>query len=69
MPGGAARQGQVYVQTELTLRPLRTQVGAKAVAPSNIDSIKALLFSGWLNVLLVAVPLSFLSHFLKWGKL
>ncbi|SCV69525.1 BQ2448_2545 [Microbotryum intermedium] len=33
-----------------------------------VDSLKALLFSGWINVLLVAVPLSFISHFAKWGS-
>jgi Ca2+:H+ antiporter len=33
-----------------------------------MSSIKALLFSGYLNLLLIAVPLSFLSHFLHWGQ-
>ncbi|SCZ97009.1 BZ3500_MvSof-1268-A1-R1_Chr4-2g06928 [Microbotryum saponariae] len=33
-----------------------------------VASLKALLFSGWLNILLVAVPLSFISHFAKWGQ-
>ncbi|KDE04303.1 Ca2+:H+ antiporter [Microbotryum lychnidis-dioicae p1A1 Lamole] len=32
-----------------------------------VASLKALLFSGWLNILLVAVPLSFISHFARWG--
>ncbi|KAL8277366.1 hypothetical protein RQP46_010206 [Phenoliferia psychrophenolica] len=36
--------------------------------PTTMASLKALILSGYLNVLLVAVPLSFLSHFLKWGS-
>ncbi|KAK4700249.1 Ca2+:H+ antiporter, partial [Phenoliferia sp. Uapishka_3] len=31
-------------------------------------SIKALLLSGYINVLLIAVPLSFISHFAGWGS-
>ncbi|KAI5474781.1 calcium:hydrogen antiporter [Pseudohyphozyma bogoriensis] len=36
--------------------------------PTVAESLKALFFSGYLNILLVAVPLSFLSHFLNWGS-
>lgn len=36
--------------------------------PSFITSIKNLLFGSYVNILLVAVPLSFISHFLKFGK-
>ncbi|KAK4058663.1 hypothetical protein OIO90_000107 [Microbotryomycetes sp. JL221] len=41
------------------------QHGAK---PTPLQSIKALMLGGWINVLLIAVPLSFLSHFLGWGS-
>ncbi|GAA6001165.1 hypothetical protein JCM10207_007440 [Rhodosporidiobolus poonsookiae] len=36
--------------------------------PTVVQSIRNFIFSGYLNVLLVAVPLSFLSHFLHWGS-
>ncbi|EGG05435.1 uncharacterized protein MELLADRAFT_56421 [Melampsora larici-populina 98AG31] len=36
--------------------------------PTNAESFKHFFFSSYLNLLLVAVPLSFLSHFLKWGS-
>ena len=34
--------------------------------PSWLDSYKHFIFGSWLNVLLVFVPLSALSHFLNW---
>lgn len=30
--------------------------------------MRNLILSGWINVLLIAVPLSFASHFAKWGS-
>ncbi|KAM0755413.1 calcium/proton exchanger [Meredithblackwellia eburnea MCA 4105] len=36
--------------------------------PTVRESINALVFSGWINLLLVAVPLSFASHFAGWGS-
>ncbi|ORY55321.1 Sodium/calcium exchanger protein-domain-containing protein [Leucosporidium creatinivorum] len=51
-----------------TLLPQNDIGVANTAAPSTVDSIKALLFSGYLNLLLVAVPLSFISHFLHWGS-
>ncbi|KAI8456515.1 Ca2+:H+ antiporter, variant, partial [Phakopsora pachyrhizi] len=39
-----------------------------ATSPSNSQSVKNFLLSSKVNVLLAAVPLSFLSHFLKWGS-
>ncbi|GAA6026814.1 hypothetical protein JCM8097_005880 [Rhodosporidiobolus ruineniae] len=35
--------------------------------PGFAESIKNFLFSSWVNLLLVAVPLSFASHFAGWG--
>lgn len=35
--------------------------------PTVVESLRALIFSGYVNVLLVAVPLSFVSHFAGWG--
>jgi len=35
--------------------------------PSFLQSYKALLFGGWVNVLLIAVPFSFASHFAGWN--
>ncbi|GAA5875247.1 hypothetical protein JCM16303_000554, partial [Sporobolomyces ruberrimus] len=36
--------------------------------PTYVESFKNLLFGGWINIALVAVPLSFISHFAKWGS-
>lgn len=36
--------------------------------PSTFDSFKALLFDGPINILLLAVPFSFLSYYLHWGN-
>ncbi|BGP22981.1 hypothetical protein JCM10295v2_001872 [Rhodotorula toruloides] len=36
--------------------------------PDNVQSIKNILFSSWINILLIAVPLSFASHFAGWGS-
>ncbi|GAA5923819.1 hypothetical protein JCM1841_005403 [Sporobolomyces salmonicolor] len=36
--------------------------------PTLVESFKALFLGGWINVLLIAVPLSFASHFLGWGS-
>lgn len=33
-----------------------------------MQSFRAFALSSWINLLLVAVPLSFLSHFLGWGS-
>ncbi|KAL8284237.1 hypothetical protein RQP46_004986 [Phenoliferia psychrophenolica] len=40
----------------------------EAAPPTALESVKALIFSGYLNLLLVAVPLSFVSHYAKWGS-
>ncbi|KAM0792477.1 hypothetical protein ACM66B_005151 [Microbotryomycetes sp. NB124-2] len=45
-----------------------SQSSSTHAAPSVVDSIKALLLGGYINILLIAVPLSFLSHFLNWGS-
>lgn len=37
-------------------------------SPTNLHSIKNFLFSSYLNALLIAVPLSFLSKYLEWGS-
>ncbi|BGP14056.1 hypothetical protein JCM10213v2_001994 [Rhodosporidiobolus nylandii] len=36
--------------------------------PDTLTSIKNFIFSGYLNILLIAVPLSFASHFAGWGS-
>ncbi|BGP38158.1 hypothetical protein JCM10449v2_002085 [Rhodotorula kratochvilovae] len=36
--------------------------------PTFLESVKNFFLSGWLNLLLVAVPLSFASHFAGWGS-
>ncbi|GAA5871639.1 hypothetical protein JCM8547_007105 [Rhodosporidiobolus lusitaniae] len=36
--------------------------------PGVVESLKNFILSGWINVLLVAVPLSFISHFAHWGS-
>ncbi|GAA5903952.1 uncharacterized protein JCM6883_002038 [Sporobolomyces salmoneus] len=36
--------------------------------PGYLESFKNLLLGGWINLALVAVPLSFISHFAKWGS-
>ncbi|GAA6006527.1 hypothetical protein JCM11491_004995 [Sporobolomyces phaffii] len=36
--------------------------------PTYVESFKNLLFGGWINIALVAVPLSFISHFAGWGS-
>ncbi|GAA5931686.1 uncharacterized protein JCM15063_001538 [Sporobolomyces koalae] len=36
--------------------------------PTYLASFKHLVFGGWLNIMLIAVPLSFVSHFAKWGS-
>jgi Ca2+:H+ antiporter len=33
-----------------------------------LASVKWLFLSSWVNVLLIAVPLSFVSHFAGWGS-
>ncbi|OAV87689.1 calcium/proton exchanger [Puccinia triticina 1-1 BBBD Race 1] len=38
-------------------------------SPSDVQSLKNFICSSYVNVLLVAVPLSFLSHFLHWGSM
>ncbi|GAA5947467.1 hypothetical protein JCM3765_001691 [Sporobolomyces pararoseus] len=35
--------------------------------PGYLESFKNLILGGWINLLLVAVPLSFISHFAGWG--
>lgn len=47
--------------------PTLAQDDIEGSAPTVVESVKALLFSGYINLLLVAVPLSFISHFAKWG--
>ncbi|GAA6013231.1 hypothetical protein JCM8202_003076 [Rhodotorula sphaerocarpa] len=37
-------------------------------SPTFVQSMRNLILSGWINVLLIAVPLSFASHFAKWGS-
>lgn len=37
-------------------------------SPSDLQSLKNFLASSYLNLLLAAVPLSFASHFLRWGS-
>ena len=32
------------------------------------QSIRHLVFGSWINILLIAVPLSFASHFAHWGS-
>ncbi|GAA6060974.1 hypothetical protein JCM10212_006556 [Sporobolomyces blumeae] len=36
--------------------------------PTYVESFKALILGGWINLALIAVPLSFVSHFAKWGS-
>ena len=38
-------------------------------SPSDLALLKNFICSSYVNVLLVAVPLSFLSHFLHWGSM
>ncbi|EHS62567.1 Ca2+:H+ antiporter, variant [Puccinia graminis f. sp. tritici CRL 75-36-700-3] len=40
-----------------------------ANAPTDVQSLKNFICSSYVNVLLVAVPLSFISHFLHWGSM
>ncbi|KAI7947898.1 hypothetical protein MJO28_009806 [Puccinia striiformis f. sp. tritici] len=40
-----------------------------ADAPTDLQSLKNFFCSSYVNVLLVAVPLSFASHFLHWGSM
>ncbi|GAA5929564.1 hypothetical protein JCM3775_002377 [Rhodotorula graminis] len=42
--------------------------GSHGGAPTVLQSLKNFIFSGWLNLLLVSVPLSFISHFAHWGS-
>ncbi|PLW08252.1 hypothetical protein PCASD_22127, partial [Puccinia coronata f. sp. avenae] len=54
--------------------PSISPVGASAIffgpdAPSDLQSIKNFFGGSYVNVLLVAVPLSFASHFLHWGSM
>ncbi|KWU46365.1 calcium/proton exchanger [Rhodotorula sp. JG-1b] len=37
-------------------------------APNVVQSLRNFILSGWINILLVAVPLSFISHFAHWGS-
>ncbi|KAG0145211.1 hypothetical protein CROQUDRAFT_659022 [Cronartium quercuum f. sp. fusiforme G11] len=39
-----------------------------ASTPTSMQSFKNFFFSSYLNLLLIAVPLSFLSHFFHWGS-
>ncbi|GAA5908432.1 hypothetical protein JCM6882_007935 [Rhodosporidiobolus microsporus] len=48
--------------------PLSQDDLARPAAPGLVESVKNFVLSGWLNVLLIAVPLSFASHFAGWGS-
>ncbi|GAA5989108.1 hypothetical protein JCM10908_001161 [Rhodotorula pacifica] len=37
-------------------------------APGVVQSLRNFILSGWINILIVAVPLSFISHFARWGS-
>lgn len=39
----------------------------KKAEPSFLKSYQTFVFGTWLNLALIAVPFSFLSHFLHWG--
>ncbi|GAA5969996.1 hypothetical protein JCM11641_000224 [Rhodosporidiobolus odoratus] len=53
--------------------PTRTQDDgvrqpSTGIAPNTLTSIRNFILSGYLNILLIAVPLSFASHFAGWGS-
>ncbi|KAH8915855.1 calcium/proton exchanger [Atractiella rhizophila] len=64
--GRASRRGTVDASKSPTL-PL-VHSSSSHHTPTNLESIKALLFGSYFNVLLVFVPLSFVSHFARWGS-
>ncbi|KAG6822881.1 hypothetical protein H0H92_012187, partial [Tricholoma furcatifolium] len=47
---------------ELALHPSSSRRGE----PSLVDSFRWIFFSSWANILLVFIPLSFISHNLNW---
>ncbi|KAH8917281.1 calcium/proton exchanger [Atractiella rhizophila] len=62
----ASRRGTVDASKSPTLPFVHSS--SPHHTPTNLESIKALLFGSYFNVLLVFVPLSFVSHFARWGS-
>ncbi|GAA5829595.1 hypothetical protein JCM11251_000213 [Rhodosporidiobolus azoricus] len=68
-PPHPVRNGDVESHTySAPPRPSLQDDLAHPQAPGFLASVKNFLLSGWLNVLLIAVPLSFASHFAGWGS-
>jgi len=67
-----SRQASRHNSTPLKIPPLKKTFTALfsperkvGKAPTTMQSLKAVLFASWLNVLLVCVPISFALHFAK----